>query len=238
LAALVGFGGALLLDASPEESGLRPDDDDRSTAPAATLPEGLATGEAVRTRAFALAYAGTLLVSVPVALPLAHLAASAQDLGLPRTEAVGLVGVVGLGSIAGRFALGALADALGRRATFLACCAGVSAATLLWAAADGPLLLRAFTFAVGALQGGFVALLPAFVADCFGRRSAGGLIGLLYTGRGVALLAGLPAAALGMEFVGGHALPVAAAAALGALGAALLAGARPPPPASPASAPR
>jgi MFS transporter, OFA family, oxalate/formate antiporter len=114
-------------------------------------------------------------VSVPVSLPFAHLAASALDLGLPRTRALGLVGLIGLGSIAGRFALGALADAAGRRATFLFCCAGVVAATLLWSVADAALLLRAFAFAFsfGALYGGFVALLPAFVTDCFGRRSAG-----------------------------------------------------------------
>jgi MFS transporter, OFA family, oxalate/formate antiporter len=224
-AALVGLAGALLLDASPEGRGLRPDGGPgTATAP----PEALTVTGVVRTRAFALAYAGALLVSIPVSLPFAHLAASALDLGLPRTEALGLVGLIGLGSIAGRFALGALADAAGRRATFLFCCAGVAAATLLWAVADAAPLLRAFAFSFGALYGGFVALLPAFVTDCFGRRSAGGVIGLLYTSRGVALLAGPPAVALGAEFAGAHALPVAAASALGLLGTVLLALARPP----------
>ena len=225
-AALVGLGGALLLDASPERRGLRPDGGP-GTATAPPL-EGLAITVAVRTRAFALAYAGALLVSVPVSLPFAHLAASALDLGLPRTQALGLVGLIGLGSIAGRCALGALADAAGRRATFLFCCAGVAAATLLWSVADAAPLLRAFAFSFGALYGGFVALLPAFVTDCFGRRSAGGVIGLLYTSRGVALLAGPPAVALGAEFAGAHALPVAAASAAGLLGTVLLALARPP----------
>jgi hypothetical protein len=54
------------------------------------------------------------------------------------------------------------------------------------------------------------------------------VIGLFYTSRGVALPAGPPAVALGAEFAGAHALPVAAASAAGLLGTVLLALARPP----------
>jgi MFS family permease len=167
-----------------------------------------------------LLYLGTLLVSVPIALPFVHLVASARDMGLPPADALGLLGQLGLGSIAGRFLLGALADMLGRRRVFLLCCAGVAAATLLWAASPGRAGLTVFALAFGMLYGGFVALLPAFTVDCFGPRAAGRALGLLYTGRAAALFAA-PVAAAAL-FAAGYTLPLAGAAVLGAAGTLVL----------------
>jgi len=102
---------------------------------------------------------------------------------------------------------------------------GMAASMLLWAAAEDEPALQAFALGFGALQGGFVALLPAFVADSFGARSLGGVLGVLYTSRGVALLAAPPLLAFGIALLGGHAVPVLGIAALGAAGTALLAAA-------------
>ncbi|MBD0272865.1 MAG: hypothetical protein ICV73_13165, partial [Acetobacteraceae bacterium] len=112
-------------------------------------------------------------------------------------------------------------------------CAAVVAATLLWALADSQALFMAFAVGFGAAYGGFVALLPAFTADRFGRRSAAGVIGVLYTGRGVALLLAAPLLALLVERTGGYAVPLGAAAMLGAVGSVLVALARPLPHAPP-----
>ncbi len=57
-----------------------------------------------------------------------------------------------------------------------------------------------------------MALLPAVTADRFGHRDAGAVIGVLYTGRGIALLAAAPALALLSEWSGGYALPLGAMA--------------------------
>ncbi len=89
--------------------------------------------------------------------------------------------------------------------------------------------MQGFALIYGALQGGFVALLPAFVADSFGSRSVGGLVGLLYTSRGIALLAGVPLVSLGVSALGAHDLPVAVCGLIGMLGTLLLAMARPAP---------
>ncbi|WP_426958764.1 MFS transporter [Muricoccus radiodurans] len=229
----VGLVGALLLDHSPERRGLRPDGDRH---PAGLPPIGVAPcsrpvgwrPSPTQARGFAAAYAGALLVSLPVSLPFAHLVGTARDIGLSRHDALALLGLIGFGSIVGRFLLAALADVLGRRRTFLGCCAGVSAMTLLWAVAEGPGTLQAFALGFGAAQGGFVALLPAFVADSFGDRSVGSTLGLLYTSRGFALIAAAPGLAIGIAALdGAHAGPVAAAAALGGLGTVLLARVRP-----------
>jgi MFS family permease len=88
--AAVGIGGAFLLAASPERYGERCDGRAGAPAPApqraAALP-GTGAAATLRARGFWLHYAGTLLVSVPVSLPFAHLAQSAVDAGLARTEA-------------------------------------------------------------------------------------------------------------------------------------------------------
>ncbi len=210
LAVAVGLCGAALLHPTPGESSAR---EEPAPGPAREL----------RSPAFATAWAGTLLIALPMSLPYALLVATGRDLGLPRGDSVALLGLVGLGSIAGRFLLAALADAVGRRVTFLSCCGGLAASMLLWAAAEGPVMLQVFALLFGALQGGIVALLPAVVADSFGNRVLGGVLGALYTARGVALLAGPPALAFAFAWFAGHTLPLLAVALAGAVGTLLLA---------------
>ena len=216
LAVLIGLAGALLLRPAPQEQeqeALAPDL--RPTPPPVVV-----------SRDFALIYTGTLLVSLPSVLPHAMLVGTARDMGLSRHDAVALLGLIGLGTIVGRFLLAALADAVGRRAVMLACCAGMSASMLIWAVAETQPTLQAFALGFGALQGGFVALLPAFVADSFGPRRVGGVLGVLYTGRGIALLAAPPVLALGIAAMAGHAVPVVTMGLIGATGTLLLASAR------------
>ena len=223
IVAVLGISGALLLDVSPERYGLQVDGSIAlPLRGAATMPEAAGTAAVLRQRAFWLHYLGTLLVSVPVSLPFAHLARSAETMGVPHDDALYLLSVIGIGSIAGRFALGALADEIGRRATFLACCTVVAALTELWAVADCPALFVVFALGFGAAYGGFVALLPAVTTDRFGRRSAGGIIGVLYTGRGFALLLAAPLLAVLVDGSGGYRLPLGLMALIGLAGVALL----------------
>jgi hypothetical protein len=58
--------------------------------------------------------ASPLLSAPAMFIPFAHVSAAARDLGIGETRAVGLVGLIGIGSLVGRFAIGALADRLGR----------------------------------------------------------------------------------------------------------------------------
>ncbi len=214
MAIAVGLCGALLLHPGPGEPGRGGE----------AASDG--AGRELRSRPFAMAWGGTLLVSIPVTLPYGFLVATARDLGLSRGDAVALLGLIGLGSIAGRFLLAAVADALGRWATFLACCGGMAASMVLWALARDLAALQAFALAFGVLQGGVVALLPAVMADRFGSRALGTVLGTLYTSRGVALLAAPPAFALAVAALPDSALPLLAGAAAGAAGTLLLAGAR------------
>jgi MFS transporter, OFA family, oxalate/formate antiporter len=154
-------------------------------------------------------------------MPFAHLVPFAQGAGMARQDAVGLIALIGLGSMAGRGVLGAVADRIGRHTAYLGCCVGLSLATLIWSA-SGPAMLAGFALVFGVFQGGFVALSPAVVVDCFGRRAAAGATGLLHTGRGIALLLGPPIVAFTAATLGGHAIPLALTALLGCLGCAFL----------------
>lgn len=218
-AAGLGAAGALLLRRRPEPAPPMPDPD--------RAPDGSAAGAgwhgAVRRPGFPALYLGCLLVSVPMGLPMAHLVAFAGAQGMAGPEALQLLSVIGACSIGGRLLIGALADRLGRRRSFLACCWCLAGATGLWALAGdaGGLALFAVVFGLG--SGGFVGLLPPVVADLYGAASAGRMIGLLYTSRGLALLLGPPLVGLAAEGAAGPLLPIGAAAVLGALGTLLMA---------------
>ena len=228
--ALVGPLAAALIANSPEDCGLRPDGA-TPVHPAATRPdasagpaalEGLGLAQALRTRRFLWLLSGCFLLSVPVALPFAAIATTAREAGLDAAEALSLLSLIGGGSIAGRLLLGAGADRLGRGRALLACGLGVAAMMGWWASATGLTGYALFAIAFGLFQGGFVALLPSFVVDLYGRRSAGGLIGALFAGRALAVLAGAPCAAA-MTPVIGQAGPLWAAGGLALLGTFFLA---------------
>ncbi|MCZ7153723.1 hypothetical protein NK280_24320, partial [Salmonella enterica] len=75
----------------------------------------VSVGDAVRTRQFISLYAACLIASFGVFVPFVHLVPHAQDLGIAQGTAVLLLGVIGIGSTAGRFFLGSLADRMGRQ---------------------------------------------------------------------------------------------------------------------------
>lgn len=202
--AMVGATGAMLLPAGAAAPARRHD-----SAPLPRLEMGLA-------------WLGTLLVSLPAMLPHAALVGSARDLGLPRAEALGLLGLIGIGTVLGRFVLAAVADVLGRLRVFLACCATMAASMALWAAVDGLWALRIFALAFGAAQGGFVALLPVFIADRFGTARLGYVMGVLFTSRGIALLLAPPVLMMAMG-ARGLVVSVLAFGGLGLLGTVVLA---------------
>lgn len=227
LAALVGLGAALLLDAQPEKHGMGPDGKQFASALVVPKAEGMGLHQALRNRAFQYALLGTLLVSIPVSAPIMLLAGSAEARGLSPQQALGLLGLIGAGSLAGRFFLAAAADRLGRRISFLVICFALGLAMFAWAGAREAWSLAAFALIYGVLQGSFVSLLPAFTADSFGTRAIGGLIGAVYTSRGVALLAGLPLMSAGIAFFGTYAVSAIGCGLAGLLGAFLLCLARP-----------
>ena len=164
-------------------------------APAATAGKtsavaGSTLRQALRSRRFFWLYAMTVLGAPSMFIPFAHVSAAARDLGINDVQAVGLVGLIGIGSLSGRFAIGALADRIGRPLTLMLVQAALGLSFLLWAAADGYRAMAVFALCMGLSYGGIVSLLPALCMDFFGARAVSSIIGTLYTGAALGNLAG------------------------------------------------
>jgi MFS family permease len=167
---VVGVASTLLLRRAP-----RP-------AAAGTTAAGMTLRQALASRRFWWMYAAGVLAAPAMFVPFAHVSAAARDLGIGDARAVGLVGLIGIGSIVGRFVIGGLADRLGRIASIALLEASLGAAYLLWLAASGYVALALFAVWVGLSYGGIVSLLPAISMDLFGARAVSSILGTLYTG--------------------------------------------------------
>jgi len=146
----------------------------------------------------------------------------ALDHGIPQSAAVLLVGVIGVGSTAGRFFLGGLADRLGRPLSFLAMFAGMGFSFVIWLFSASLWELGVFAFVYGVFYGGFVALAPAVVIDYFGGRNASSLIGILYTSVAFGTLIGPTAAGFAFDIRHSYTLPIALSIVAYALATAVL----------------
>jgi len=156
-------------------------------------------------------------------VPFVHLVPYARDHGVAVSTAVLLLGVIGIGSTAGRFFLGGLADRIGRQSSLLLMFAGMAIALSIWLVSTGVWSLAAFAFVYGIFYGGWVAVLPAVVMDHFGGRNVSGIIGILYTSVAFGTLIGPSAAGFAFDLTGNYALPILASAAANITAAVIVA---------------
>ncbi len=180
-------------------------------------PPGLTLREALHSPRFWWLYLGALLAAPAMFVPFAHVSAAARDAGLDEARAVGLVGVIGIGSLVGRFVIGALADRLGRSLTLMLVQGAMGASFLLWAGAASYPLFALFALCFGLSYGGIVSLLPALCMDYFGARAVASIIGALYSGAALGNLLGPVLAGLVFDHTGSYKLVIWACLALSAL---------------------
>jgi MFS family permease len=161
-----------------------------ATRRAGSVVSGTPLAEALRSPRFLWLYAMCLLGAPSMFVPFAHLSASARDLGVAEAQAVGLVGLIGIGSLTGRFAVGALADRIGRPGALVGVTASLGLSMVLWWLARDYTALAVFALWMGLSYGGSVSLMPALCMDFFGARAVSSIIGTLYTGAALGNLAG------------------------------------------------
>lgn len=167
---VIGLGAAYLLRRAP------------STGVSKGRAAGFSVSEALHDRRFWWLYLATVAASPTMFIPFAHISAAARDLGINESHAVGLVGLIGIGSLVGRFVIGTLADRIGRTLALSLMQASMGLSYLIWFGADGFAALAFYALWFGISYGGIVALLPALCMDLFGARAVAGIIGTLYTG--------------------------------------------------------
>jgi MFS family permease len=223
LAAVLGGGLALLIENDPRGRGLGPDGDPPQSGAQAARPQGASVSDAIRSRRFIRLYAACLICSFGVFVPFVHLVPYAGDHGVAPSSAVLLLGVIGIGSTAGRFFLGGLADRIGRQLSLLLMFAGMALALAVWAISADLWSLAAFAFVYGVFYGGWVAILPAVVMDHFGGRNVSGIIGILYTSVAFGTLIGPSAAGFAFDLSHSYTLPILASAGANILAAIIVA---------------
>ncbi|MEP6884635.1 MAG: MFS transporter [Gammaproteobacteria bacterium] len=208
LAAVIGVGMAALIENDPRDRGLAPDGDALQTGETSRAASGFAVRAAVKSRRFISLYAACLACSFGLFVPFVHLIPFALDHGIAQSSAVLLLGAIGVGSTAGRFILGGVADRLGRELTLVLMFAGMALVLLCWIFASAFWGMAIFALAYGVVYGGFVAVLPALVMDYFGGRNVSGIIGILYTSVALGTLIGPSAAGFAFDLSHSYTLPI------------------------------
>jgi MFS family permease len=175
--------------------------------------EGIPLGEALKTTPFWLLFISLMLSCTGLFVPMVHLGPYATDAGYTEAQGVALVSLIGVGSLVGRFTIGAPADRIGRLPSLGVMYAGLGIMFFLWAVASAYWMLVVFAIVFGVCYGAYVALLPTIVMDLYGPRSVSGIIGCLYTGCGLGTLVGPWLAGVAYDAVGSYQLPILAGAA-------------------------
>jgi len=221
-AIVVGAGMALMIEDDPRGRGLSADGD---APPDGQLKSavGFPIAKAITSRRFVGLYAACFICSFGLFVPFVHLVPYALDHGVSQSAAVLLVGAIGVGSTAGRFLLGGLADRLGRPLSFLIMFVGMGFSFVVWLFSTSLWPLAAFALIYGVFYGGFVALAPAVVIDYFGGRHASSIIGILYTSVAFGTLIGPSAAGFAFDVSHSYTLPILASAGAYVIATAVLA---------------
>ncbi len=175
--------------------------------------EGIPLAEALKTTPFWLLFVSLMLSCTGLFVPMVHLGPYATDAGYTEAQGVALVSLIGVGSLVGRFTIGAPADRIGRLPSLGLMYAGLAIMFFLWAVASAYWVLVVFAVVFGVCYGAYVALLPTIVMDLYGPRSVSGIIGCLYTGCGLGTLVGPWLAGVAYDAVGSYQLPIFAGAA-------------------------
>jgi predicted MFS family arabinose efflux permease len=193
-----------------------------SNQPSRVVPEpprGATLKLALKSSEFWLLYGSLALSCVGLFVPMVHLGPYAQDAGYSEAQGVTLVSLIGLGSLLGRFTIGAFADYFGRRPSLVVQYIGLGVMLLVWWAASDYWALVLFAVVFGMCYGAAVALLPTIVMDLYGPRAVSGIIGFLYTGAGVGTLVGPWLAGAAYDALGAYDVPIIAGAVLSFLAA-------------------
>jgi MFS family permease len=154
-------------------------DNVRLTQPTSTglYEEGISFHDALTTRQFwSLCVIVLLVVSCTYTIML-HIVPHVMDMGISPAKAATILSTIGGVSILGRLVMGATADRMGTKKALMICFSllFIALCYLPWAKA----LWMFYTFAAiqGFSHGGFYALLSPTVADFFGTRAHGVILG-------------------------------------------------------------
>jgi MFS family permease len=180
------------LDFVPESDAQRETDAQRPEAPS---DDGLDLSAAVRTRSFWVLFAALVLFYFYYLGVNHHLANHLAEIGYSDGKAAASFAGAAFVGIAGKLAIGLLADRIAHKKALLLNFGVMAAASGLLLGVASPALLPVFLVAHGFTVAAENVLLPLIVADCFGVRHMAQIYGVL-------MIALFPGGTLGPVFAG------------------------------------
>ena len=144
--------------------------------------EGMSFHDAVRSRPFRTLFAMIFCLGFSVFAIMVHAAPHVTDLGFPQGTAAKVIAVIGIACVAGRILFGNLIDKIGSRRGFVLGSAVMVFALFLAAFRTSLPVLYLFAALFGFAFGVCVTCESPLVADLFGLRSHGLLMGIIACG--------------------------------------------------------
>ena len=163
---------------------------------------------------FTVLYLAYVCVGLIAFAPIAAVAPFVLSKGLPGSEAVALLALVGSGSILGRFGFGYMADHIGARRASVQCASMIMLSFLLLAMEESADLVHIGALLFGLGYGGMTGLTAATTAEVMGEAHFGGTLGVLMTSRALGILFGPWCVTLAATELGDFTIPYLVCAAL------------------------
>jgi len=135
--------------------------------------------EAVYTTQFWRVFVIFISLGFCVYAVMVHIAPHATELGISAIRAASILAMIGGSSIVGKVVLGRAADRIGSKKTLLIGFILMSAALFLVSPANGEMLLFLFAAVFGFAYGGCVTSESPLVAELFGLKSHGVILGVI-----------------------------------------------------------
>ncbi|MFC1951726.1 MFS transporter [Chloroflexota bacterium] len=172
---------ALFLKRDPGQIGLLPD----GAAEVETGDSNISTRqfslrEAIGTRQFWLFSAVCFLLIFCMQVALVHIAPHAIELGISATIAATTVSTIGGASILGRIGMGSISDRLGCKSTFIVAISLLIVSLVLLQFAKEAWLFYIFATLYGIAHGAIFTLISPMLAELFGLRSLGAILGVVF----------------------------------------------------------
>jgi MFS family permease len=189
---VVMIAGAMCLRKDPQSMGLEPYGSEPSQHGSATRPpdasgpvaqeRSISLLEAVRTRTLWLMVGSYTFFNFCLQMVMVHLVNYATDIGITPLVAATFISVIGVGSVTGRVAMGAISDRLGSHNALLICCLILASTLILLIFARSPWTFYLFAVTFGFAYGGEVPQMAALVGRFFGLRAVAALVGAIALG--------------------------------------------------------